>query len=92
MLLGVRVVRGPDWNLGNQDGGEGCVGTIVSLQTGENGRPLPPKSVLVCWDTGLAVVCRVGLGDCYDLRVFDSSSAGNSFAILIIIVIIIQIP
>ena len=28
-LEGLRVVRGPDWKWDNQDGGEGCVGTVV---------------------------------------------------------------
>ena len=27
---GLRVVRGPDWKWGDQDGGEGCVGTVVA--------------------------------------------------------------
>ena len=26
---GIRVVRGPDWNYGNKDGGEGHVGTVT---------------------------------------------------------------
>ena len=28
-IEGVRVVRGPDWNHGNKDGGEGHVGTVT---------------------------------------------------------------
>ena len=28
MDAGCRVVRGPDWKWGNQDGGEGHVGTV----------------------------------------------------------------
>ena len=30
-LLGTRVVRGQDWTWGNQDGGEGSVGTVVQV-------------------------------------------------------------
>ena len=26
---GIRVVRGPDWNYGDKDGGEGHVGTVT---------------------------------------------------------------
>ena len=37
MLKGLRVVRGPDWKWGDQDGGKGCVGTVV-----------PPRSVKKC--------------------------------------------
>ena len=29
--LGLRVVRGPDWRWEDQDGGEGCVGTVAEL-------------------------------------------------------------
>jgi hypothetical protein len=30
-LVGLRVVRGPDWDRDTQDGGEGCVGTVVDV-------------------------------------------------------------
>ena len=30
-LVGLRVVRGPDWEWGDQDGGEGHVGTVVEV-------------------------------------------------------------
>ena len=33
---GLRVVRGPDWKWGDQDGGEGCVGTVVSNTDSQN--------------------------------------------------------
>ena len=29
MFYGVRVVRGPNWKWGDQDGGEGHVGTVI---------------------------------------------------------------
>lgn len=29
--VGLRVVRGPDWKWGNQDDGEGHVGTVVEI-------------------------------------------------------------
>ena len=32
--VGLRVVRGPDWPWGDQDGGEGHVGTVVEVETG----------------------------------------------------------
>lgn len=31
MEVGTRVVRGPDWKWGNQDEGEGHVGTVVEI-------------------------------------------------------------
>ena len=30
-LIGLRVVRGPDWDCDTQDGGEGFVGTVVGV-------------------------------------------------------------
>jgi len=32
---GLRVVRGPDWKWGDQDGGEGSVGTVVGLKNND---------------------------------------------------------
>jgi len=75
-MLGYRVVRGPDWKWAEQDGIEGCVGTIVSLTHYTDGRTLPKKTVLVYWDTGSMADYRVGLNGCYDLRIFDSAPAG----------------
>ena len=31
ILVGSRVVRGPDWQWGDQDGGPGHVGTVVTI-------------------------------------------------------------
>ena len=33
--VGVRVVRGPDWKWGKQDGGEGHVGTVRNFESSE---------------------------------------------------------
>ena len=33
-MEGLRVVRGPDWKWGDQDGGEGCAGTVVGVTGG----------------------------------------------------------
>jgi hypothetical protein len=30
-LVGLRVVRGPNWEWDTQDGGEGSVGTVVGI-------------------------------------------------------------
>ena len=37
MQVGMRVVRGVDWKWGNQDSGEGNVGTVVEI--GRTGSP-----------------------------------------------------
>ena len=47
--VGMRVVRGVDWKWGQQDGGEGGVGTVVEL--GRHGSPsTPDRTVVVQWD------------------------------------------
>ena len=50
-IVGLRVVRGPDWKWAEQDGGEGFVGTVVEV--GKHGSPTSPdKTVVVQWDGG----------------------------------------
>lgn len=68
-IIGIRVVRGPDWKYGDQDGGEGHVGTVTKY--------LGDKKVAVVWDSGLEGQYRTGPEGCYDLRV-------NSLFIVII--------
>ena len=65
--VGCRVVRGPDWKWGKQDGGEGHVGTVRSFES--------PEEVVVVWDTGTAANYRCA--GAYDLRIYDSSPAGQ---------------
>ena len=56
-----RVVRGPVWKSGNQDGGEGLVGTVVEVSA----------TVVVKWDNG-----NCGSGGNYELRLLDNVPAG----------------
>ena len=73
MEVGLRVVRGPDWMWGNQDGGEGNVGTVVHL-----GHDIfEDKTVLVYWDSGTQANYRAGLYGKFDLRVLDSAPTGK---------------
>ncbi|CAN7984895.1 unnamed protein product [Ixodes hexagonus] len=70
--LGLRVVRGPDWKWGNQDSGEGHVGTLVEI--GKAGSSTSPdRTVVVQWDSGSRTNYRVGYQGAYDLRVFDNA-------------------
>jgi hypothetical protein len=48
--VGSRVVRGPDWKWGKQDGGEGHVGTVRNFESQEE--------VVVVWDNGTAANYR----------------------------------
>lgn len=71
----MRVVRGPDWEWGNQDGGEGFVGTVVKI--GRPGSTISPENtVVVIWDTGIETNYRVGYDGSYDLRLLDNAPAG----------------
>jgi len=67
-LLGLRVVRGPDWKWGDQDGGEGHVGTVI--ETPKSGCiQLGSRKVAVIWDSGIQGHYRAGPKGSYDLRV-----------------------
>ncbi len=70
VLPGVRVVRGPDWHWGDQDGGEGCVGTVADREVG--------GKVTVQWDNGTRAKYRCGEEGKYDLRVLDTGSTGTT--------------
>ena len=65
--IGSRVVRGPDWKWGKQDGGEGHVGTVRSFESHDE--------VLVVWDNGTAANYRCASH--FDLRVFDNAPTGE---------------
>ena len=78
--MGQRVVRGDDWKYGDQDGGEGYVGTVVEVG-GQGGSKNPDKTVVVVWDTGVRAKYRAGYEDKYDLRVLDSGAPTGSVSI-----------
>ena len=70
MEVGWRVIRGPDWQWGEQDGGEGCVGTVAEVLDGA-------QEVVVLWDLGGRCKYRCGEGGQHDLRLLDSAPAGE---------------
>lgn len=87
--VGFRVVRGPHWTWGEQDGGEGHVGTVVEVlrsdRPGEASTSLPgPCVVTVQWDCGNRCRYRCGIGDRYDLRVLDSAPAGKRWTMAVL--------
>lgn len=73
--VGVRVIRGPDWRWGEQDGGAGYAGTVVEV-----GRPgsstTPDRTVVVQWDAGARTNYRVGYQAAYDLTLLDNAPIG----------------
>lgn len=64
--VGTRVIRGPNWKWGKQDGGEGHVGTVRNFESAEE--------VVVVWDNGTAANYRCAIA--YDLRILDSAPTG----------------
>jgi len=74
--VGLRVVRGVDWQWKDQDGGEGGVGTVVEVG-GHDGSSNPEKTVVVVWDTGVRAKYRAGYRGKDDLRVLDNAPAGS---------------
>lgn len=81
VLLGMRVVRGPDWKWGDQDGGEGSVGSVVDVKVAAeaaNGGRTLAQAAVVAWDTGSRCNYRCGLDGKYDLRLLDSGPTGKT--------------
>ncbi|XP_074653934.1 E3 ubiquitin-protein ligase MIB2-like [Tubulanus polymorphus] len=58
IFAGAKVVRGPDWDWGNQDGGEGRLGKVSDIRgwEGESGRSV----ACVSWVSGVTNVYRLG--------------------------------
>lgn len=76
--IGMRVVRGPDWRWGEQDGGEGHAGTVVEV-----GKPgssaTPDRTVVVQWDAGSRTNYRTGYQSSFDLCLFDNAPVGEFY-------------
>jgi E3 ubiquitin-protein ligase mind-bomb len=77
IFAGARVVRGPDWDWGNQDGGEGKVGRVVDIRgwDSESGRSVAN----VIWSSGSTNVYRLGHKGKVDLKCVQASSAGSYY-------------
>ena len=67
---GLRVIRGPDWRWGDQDGGEGGVGTVIHIGSSAAGEGAggaaadpaasPEGTAVLQWDNGLRTNYRIG--------------------------------
>lgn len=64
LLPGVRVVRGPSWKYGNQDGGDGYLGTVTEIANNE---------VIVQWDVGFKSSYSLDK----ELRIYDTATVGK---------------
>ncbi|XP_056012215.1 E3 ubiquitin-protein ligase MIB2-like isoform X2 [Ostrea edulis] len=74
--IGIRVVRGQNWSWGDQDGGEGSLGTVVEIGHDESSGKVPPKCAQIQWDKGYRNMYRIGYEGQYDLRIYDTSALG----------------
>ena len=72
--VGLRVIRGPDWHYGEEDGGEGCAGSVVATK---NNVEENKKNAVVIWDNGNRGEYCCGSDGKYDLRVLESSPTGE---------------
>ena len=72
-MPGLRVVRGVDWKWGNQDGGEGHVGTVVEVGN-------PVGAVVVQGDNGTRANYRAEIDGAADLRILDNAPAGDDIS------------
>ncbi|XP_057380632.1 E3 ubiquitin-protein ligase MIB2-like [Daphnia carinata] len=74
IFVGAKVVRGPDWDWGNQDGGEGKIGRVVDLRgwDNESGRSVAN----VAWASGSTNVYRLGHKGKVDLKCVHAAVGG----------------
>eukprot|EP01084_Bolivina_argentea_P147620 258248_1 len=72
IFIGDRVIRGPDWKWGDQDGGKGLEGTVRGLR---QWHPKDPRDttteIVILWDHGLYGNYRYGYQSAYDVQVID---------------------
>ncbi|XP_072035840.1 E3 ubiquitin-protein ligase MIB2-like [Amphiura filiformis] len=73
MFYGVRVVRGPDWEWGDQDDGEGHLGTVVPPRTQDVNKT---DVIWIRWDSGKLANYRAGKRGKHDLRLYDNAQIG----------------
>lgn len=76
MEVGMRVVRGLDWKWGNQDDGEGHLGTVVEIGR-QGSTTTPDKTVVVQWDSGTRTNYRTGYQGAFDLLLYDNAQIGK---------------
>ena len=78
MMVGSRVIRGPDWMWSDQDGGRGHLGTITELifNDVDDETDNRPTAVKVTWDVGKKGNYRAGFEHKCDLRLYDNATTG----------------
>nr|CAD7409272.1 unnamed protein product [Timema poppensis] len=74
IFVGAKVVRGPDWDWNNQDGGEGKTGRVIDIRgwDNESGRSVAN----VTWTSGSTNVYRLGHKGKVDLKYVQDAAGG----------------
>lgn len=77
IFVGAKVVRGFNWEWGNQDGGEGKMGRVLDIRGWDKESC---RSVAnVTWFSGSTNVYRIGhKGNC-DIKFIESASGANYY-------------
>lgn len=77
LFAGAKVIRGPDWDWGNQDGGDGKMGRIVDIRgwDTESGRSVAS----VVWSSANTNVYRIGHKGKVDLKCIEASVGGHYY-------------
>lgn len=74
IFVGARVIRGPDWEWGQQDGGDGRTGRVMEIRGWDNESC---RSVAnVSWSSGSTNVYRLGHKGNVDLKYVLPASGG----------------
>lgn len=74
IYVGAKVVRGYNWEWGNQDGGEGKTGRVIDIRGWDNESA---RSVAnVTWMSGSTNVYRLGHKGLCDLKFVQEASGG----------------
>ncbi|XP_076233420.1 E3 ubiquitin-protein ligase mind bomb 2 isoform X2 [Calliopsis andreniformis] len=77
IFIGAKVIRGPDWEWGNQDGGRGKTGRVMDIRGWDNGSS---RSVAtVTWSKGSTNVYRLGYKGCVDLCYVEEATSGTYY-------------
>ncbi|XP_034951738.1 E3 ubiquitin-protein ligase MIB2 [Chelonus insularis] len=77
IFIGATVIRGPDWEWGNQDGGPGKTGRVIDIRGWDNESS---RSVAtVTWRSGSTNVYRLGYKGCVDLCYIEKSTYGTYY-------------
>ncbi|KAI1301242.1 E3 ubiquitin-protein ligase MIB2 [Halotydeus destructor] len=77
IFVGARVVRGFDWDWGNQDGGDGKVGKVIDIRGWDNESRRSVANVM--WAYGATNVYRLGHKGKVDLKYVVDSPGGNYY-------------